>query len=64
LPEKRLSLDIGAGTGITAIALEKAGYSVTAIEYDESMIEKIHKKTKQISIVNGDMREKNIAVSP
>lgn len=54
---KKTILDIGAGTGTTAIALEKAGYSVTALEYDECMIEKIHEKTKQISIVNGDMRD-------
>ncbi|MDK2919467.1 MAG: hypothetical protein PWQ37_2200 [Candidatus Petromonas sp.] len=42
----RKILDVAAGTGNYSVALAKLGYSVTAIDLDQEMIEKIHRKSR------------------
>lgn len=46
-PAASTLLDIGAGTGNTAIALTKAGYNVTAAEPEPYMTTKINEKIKR-----------------
>ena len=53
-------LELGAGTGRVSIALAKAGYEVTGIEYSQDMLalaqERIQGFEHLISFRNGDMR--------
>lgn len=51
-------LDIAAGTGNHTVVLAKLGHSLTAVELDATMVEKIHKKKQNldIEVFQEDMR--------
>lgn len=53
-------LDVAAGTGNHALALQKSGYEVWAVEYDEKMLQRLEEKQsdcqEQVQARLGDMR--------
>ena len=52
LPEKEISvLDIGTGPGFFAILLAGAGYSVTAVDYSDAMLEQARKNAGDLADV-------------
>jgi len=48
-PGKRI-LDIGSGTGTYAIPLAKLGYGVVALDYDQSMIDRLRDKADALEL--------------
>lgn len=46
----------GAGTGRLTVPLAEAGFSVTAVEVSENMLEKGREKSEAVEWVRGDMR--------
>jgi len=51
------ALDIAAGTGIISQELQNAGYSVTAIDHDEKMLDFLRKKSPFIEAKQADMNQ-------
>jgi len=60
-PEASTLLDMGAGTGNSAIALAKAGYNLTAAEPEHSMISRIKEKAEReelhIKVIQNSMQQ-------
>lgn len=60
-PKNGKILDVAAGTGNHALALQKSGYEVWAVEYDEKMLQHLEEKQsdypEQVQARLGDMRE-------
>jgi len=49
LPGKRI-LDIGCGTGTYSIPLAKLGYQMVALDYDQSMVDKLRTKADALDL--------------
>lgn len=53
-------LDLGAGTGTTALGLIKKGFAVTGLEFDRSMADRMREKAAlagaQLPVIEADMR--------
>jgi len=47
-------LDVGAGTGRLSVTLFRRGAKVTALDVSVKMLERLHKKSPTINIVEGD----------
>jgi SAM-dependent methyltransferase len=43
-------LDVGAGTGRTALELARAGYSVTAIDLDDELLEQLRERAQGLDV--------------
>ena len=43
-------LDVGAGTGRTALELARAGYSVTAIDLDDELLEQLRRRAQGLDV--------------
>ena len=56
-PPKTKLIEIGSGTGNLTIALAKAGYVMSGLEYDENMLDLAQRKSNDVYWKCGDMRE-------
>ena len=66
LPEKPCTLDVGCGPGMQTVTLAKlSNGKITAVDNHQPFLEQLKKKakeegvTKQIAVVNGDMKSLN-----
>lgn len=60
LSDRKTVLDIGSGTGISLVMLEKEGKNVTGIELDKRNVELINKKLKRGKCLFGFFEEINL----
>ena len=60
-----VAVDLGAGCGFQSIPLAKAGYSVTAIDLDQNLINQLKEQSKQLEIaaIQGDLLDFDKAVA-
>lgn len=52
----RTIVDLGCGTGSTALLLAKRGYDVIGIDISESMLSIAHSKSRDVGSLTGDVR--------
>ncbi|MES2557998.1 MAG: class I SAM-dependent methyltransferase [Bacteroidota bacterium] len=56
--QSRNALDLGAGHGIQSVSLVKRGYSVTAVDFNEQLLEELRSNVSglPIDVINSDIR--------
>jgi 2-polyprenyl-3-methyl-5-hydroxy-6-metoxy-1,4-benzoquinol methylase len=57
--ETKVAIDLGAGNGIQSIALKESGFEVTAIDFDERLLNELksNRRAKGIETVQSDIRD-------
>lgn len=56
------AVDLGAGHGIQSIALKRAGFNVTAVDFSQTLLEelKLHPEASAIKTINKDIKKFSI----